>query len=324
MILVVGDCHLREKHMLVAESFCKQIMNLIKSKKYEYVVILGDVLHNHEKINAEVLNMANTFFKEIADIVPLFVLVGNHDMINNSQYLTDKHWMNCLKGFKNITIVDRVVSAHNNLFCPYVPNGRLVEALSSFSDEWMNTRIVFAHQEVRGCKTAPKMISTTGDVWLKEYPLLISGHIHQKQRLAENVIYPGSSVPTSFTDADQRYVLEFDTITFEEIYVPLDIETKLTQFVDVCDVSSEFVETFNKSHRMIVSGTDVELETVKPVLASLEKQGVKIVKRVVNPETHTSDAVSGSNLNFETHLMDIIKTSNASADIHTIYKKVKA
>ena len=37
----------------------------------------------------------------------LYVLVGNHDYINNSQYLSGNHWMTVFKGWENVKVVDK-------------------------------------------------------------------------------------------------------------------------------------------------------------------------------------------------------------------------
>ena len=37
------------------------------------------------------------------------LLVGNHDYINNQQFLTNNHWMNAMKDWNNVTIIDKVI-----------------------------------------------------------------------------------------------------------------------------------------------------------------------------------------------------------------------
>ena len=95
-ILIIGDPHLRAEYMNIVELFCDQIKSICQKNNYEFIVVLGDVLHNHEKINTTVLNKAIDLFETISTDTKLFVLVGNHDMIDNSQFLTTNHWMNCL------------------------------------------------------------------------------------------------------------------------------------------------------------------------------------------------------------------------------------
>ena len=50
----------------------------------------------------------------MSEITMTYILVGNHDMINNQQFLTDNHWMNGLKQWDNIVIVDHPVQLLHN------------------------------------------------------------------------------------------------------------------------------------------------------------------------------------------------------------------
>ena len=61
-------------------------------------------------------------------------------MINHDQFLTNNHWMNALKQWENVTIVDKVlhieVDTKDLLFCPFVAPGRFIEALETNNFEW--------------------------------------------------------------------------------------------------------------------------------------------------------------------------------------------
>src|SRR5690606_33585475 len=87
-------------------------------------------------------------------------------------------------------------------FVPYVYPGRFQEALNTkFTPETFDkVDIVFAHQEIRGVKMN-SLVSKVGDVWDKDQPLLVSGHIHQYQRLADNLLYTGTPRMTDFGDS---------------------------------------------------------------------------------------------------------------------------
>ena len=60
----------------------------------DYIIILGDVLHNHETLHTESLNLAVLFFKCCKKYAKTFCLVGNHDYTNNSSFLKQNHWLN--------------------------------------------------------------------------------------------------------------------------------------------------------------------------------------------------------------------------------------
>ena len=76
------------------------------------------------------LNKAYHFVKTMSRIAKTIVIVGNHDLINNQQFLTQNHWMNAMKQWENVTVCDDVFIENNFLYAPYVPNGRFMEAIS--------------------------------------------------------------------------------------------------------------------------------------------------------------------------------------------------
>jgi len=127
---------------------------------------------------------------------------------NNQQFLTDNHWLNCLKKWKNVVIVDRPVTETIDdelfVFCPYVFPGRFTEALNTLDIDWKNASGIFAHQEFAGCKMGA-IVSVEGDKWPVDNPYVISGHIHSKQIIQENIYYTGSAMQHAFGESEKKY-----------------------------------------------------------------------------------------------------------------------
>lgn len=224
--LVIGDVHFKVTNISEVEIFIAKIEELALSIKPDFIVILGDVLDTHEKIHSIPLNKAVEFFDKMRNISYTYILVGNHDLINNQQFLTDNHWMNSFKYWRNIEIVDKVVDCivkeDTYLFLPYVPPGRFVEALNTY-ENWKNCKCIFAHQEFRGCKMGA-IISQEGDIWDKEYPLVISGHIHSKDKLQDNLYYTGSAMQHAFGESTKNIVA---IITFTDNFIYEEIDLNL-------------------------------------------------------------------------------------------------
>ena len=87
-VIAIGDPHFRVENIIEVENFIDKIAKLTKSENPDMIVVLGDLLHTHEKIFTIALNKAYDFIKILRDIAPTYVLVGNHDYIQNSQFLT--------------------------------------------------------------------------------------------------------------------------------------------------------------------------------------------------------------------------------------------
>jgi DNA repair exonuclease SbcCD nuclease subunit len=208
--LAIGDIHIKTDNIEETDILMTEIQKICGLVKPDYIVLLGDILHHHEKILSPCLNRAFEFIKKCCAIAFTYILVGNHDYCNNSQFLSENHWMNVLKGYPKLYIVDNVVVGGNFILCPYVYPGRFIEALETKTGEWLKTGVIFAHQEFKGCKMGA-IESTMGDVWLDEYPVVVSGHIHDVQRVGK-VYYPGAPLQHAFGDTDKRIILSVDVM----------------------------------------------------------------------------------------------------------------
>ena len=62
------------------------------------------------EIHTQALCRANSFLIDLSKLRKTYVLIGNHDRINNNVFLTDEHPFTGLKGETNIVIVDKVFS----------------------------------------------------------------------------------------------------------------------------------------------------------------------------------------------------------------------
>lgn len=203
-ILAIGDQHFTTKNIKDIETFIDVVTKIALEVKPDIIVLLGDLLHTHEKIHTAPLNKAYTFIKNMRDIALTYVIVGNHDYINASQFLSDNHWLNSLKEWNNVVVVDKVLSCQLDddllVFSPYVEPERFLEAMNTI-DNWRDASLIFCHQEFFGCNMNGNYVSNQGK-WDLSFPQVISGHIHTKQHLQKNVYYTGSSMETEWKDVD--------------------------------------------------------------------------------------------------------------------------
>ena len=87
-ILAIGDPHFQTFHLHRAREFIDKLDAWLATKKYDAIVVLGDVLHDHERLHSLSLNLAVKWLTELrAHAKDVYVLVGNHDYINNGQFL---------------------------------------------------------------------------------------------------------------------------------------------------------------------------------------------------------------------------------------------
>ena len=283
--IVLGDLHFHTNNVKETNEFIEKILVFMSKNTFDFIVILGDVLHEHEKLHTTPLNNACFLINSLRKFAPLYILVGNHDMINHQQFLTTNHWMNTLKEWDNVIVVDKAL--HNKIqnkdfiFCPYVAPGRFVEALNTISDvEWKDADCIFAHQEFYGCKMGA-IISTDGDKWSLDYPNIISGHIHSKQQIQKNIFYTGSSLQQAFGESEENIIadIEFDD---SKDYILNEIDLNLTRkkilYMGVEDVESFELPETKDTLKLTLKGNYEQFKTLKKSkkYKELIKSGIKI------------------------------------------------
>jgi len=310
--IVIGDPHFRTDNIPEVNLFMDKIEDLAKTENPDIIVVLGDVLHTHERLHTIPLNKAYEFIEKMRNITKTFVLVGNHDMCNNQQFLTTNHWMNGMKQWKNVEIVDtvihRTVKGIRLVFCPYVPPGKFQEALNSNTEaDWKKADCIFAHQEFYGCKMGA-IVSVEGDKWPKDYPRVISGHIHSRQVIQDNVYYCGSSMQNAFGESDKN-IIPIVTWAKNKAYnleeVDLELPRKKIIYTDVQSMEDYEQPDSEDKIKISISGVYDEFKAFKKTkkYRELVKKGTKIVfkpKKIKNDdekETTEMSAVEETDFN---------------------------
>jgi DNA repair exonuclease SbcCD nuclease subunit len=292
--LVIGDPHLMNKNTLLNEAYVSEVIKIASTSKPTFIVILGDILDTHETIKVAPCKVATEeLISGLAKISPVFLIIGNHDLSDPNQFLTDNHIFNPLKRWRNVTVIDypRYVNIGHKEFvmCPYVPPGRFMDALDRVTEDgyaWDLADCIFAHQEFYGAKYGGLGPSVKGDKWNEDYPPVISGHIHDEQLVGENVYYPGASIQHSFGENHKKYVwlVDFTTETdeshphFHHTKISLGINRQRMMVVDVSDVY-DFDERIPEKYRRFklkVEGTHTEISAFKKSKkhTSLKSKGV--------------------------------------------------
>ena len=213
-IFVIGDPHFKSKNALETTEMANKIYEHILEVKPDFIVVLGDVLDTHETIHVGPLCRATEFLFRLSKLSNhLYILIGNHDRPSNQTFLTTESPFNACKSWEKTTVVDTVVQMEYQgkkfLLTPYVPTGRLMEAFATVNVDEENIDdydLVFAHQEFKGCSMGT-ITSNEGDEWKVEWPLCISGHIHEYQELQPNMIYPGTAIQHAFGDSPNKAVM---------------------------------------------------------------------------------------------------------------------
>jgi 3',5'-cyclic AMP phosphodiesterase CpdA len=261
-------------------------------------------------------------------------LLANGTLCHNSSnqnFLNENHWMNVFKKWDNVVICDNVIKHDNLVFCPYVPPGKFIDALNTVND-WDSADCIFAHQEFRNCKMGA-IESKDGDIYSEDLPMVISGHIHGKDRLAKNIYYTGCALPLS--DNDRNTIAMITVGNSGEIDIS-EIDLKLPRkeiiYSDMKNLRRDIrkkintmdtQELLNGLCRLSISGSYEEFKTFKTSrkYRELIEKGVKVKYLEKKSENNYRDIQPKNHVNFKSTLWDLVKKEN-DPFLENVYHKV--
>ena len=318
-ILVIGDPHFKVSGVPEHDKMCKSIIENAKNRKIDLIVILGDILDRHETIHVSPLTRSIKFLGELIKIAPIYALIGNHDLKNNKQFLSEEHGFTSFKllhdlylenindilnlndnklnesvikkitDSRKITFVDKVMSLDINnqtfLFVPYVPPGKFQDALDTLNFININDySCIFAHQEFKGAQMGA-ITSVDGDTWSVNNPYIISGHIHDYQNLQENILYIGTPIQHSFGDNPNKTISYFtfkSNLIRTEERISLGLPRKATVRI-TSDQVDKYIPPVNSNLRITILGNHESLKSIMnhPNVVNWRKLGHKITTKDV-------------------------------------------
>ena len=286
--LVIGDPHFKVSNIRETDAMVEAIVRKANDKQPTIIVVLGDVLDRHEVIHVSPLTRSIKFLRQLSDIAPTYVLIGNHDLKNNRQFLSDEHPFFALKLWgSNMTIVDTTtvvnIKGQTFTFVPYVPPGRFEEALN-MCPGWEVSTCIFAHQEFRGVQMGA-IISTEGDNWSLTGPYVISGHIHDYQEPQVNIVYTGTPIQHAFGDRHDKTISYFTyRLSGERDHERIDLGLPRKHIIRLtCGEVSTYIPQPNCELKIIIRGTSGEIKAIMkhPNIDNWKRSGYKIVYKDV-------------------------------------------
>lgn len=330
-ILVIGDPHFKVCNAKEMTSLCDQIIELVKTRHPDFIVILGDTLDRHESIHMSPLCQSVEFLRQLQDLSFLYVIIGNHDRKNNRDFLSDEHPFTALKYWNNTQIIDvvKIIKITKNqkkykfTMVPYVYPGRFMEALDTVS-KWENSTCIFCHQEFEGAQMGP-VISIDGDKWSPTLPYIISGHIHDYHKVHDNILYVGTPIQHKFGDSDDKIIIfltidqkitNHDNCIYEKIALKLPLKKII--HLNVADVPTFRLQN-NIDAKIYITGTSSEIKCIMKHknITKWKKRGMKIIYKDI--PLSTSIPQTKIKENFTTLLFNNIKNN---PDLSSLFDEI--
>lgn len=271
-----------------------------ESKKYNTIlVIAGDYFENRQVIDINVMNMGIDIMKSLSEIVPVYIIIGNHDIYQERSI--DINSLKIFSNMNNVHVIDEISLLHIQndkriLLIPWVGDKKKEnEILKVHKDD---ADIFVMHAELSGMNFDNGRPITDGvDSECIKDKMLVSGHIHTRQERG-NLLYLGGPYHTKRSDMgnakgiynflfheDGTCEKIFTENTFSPIFTRLKVidylETPLGDIYDI--VKNNYVDVvIPKAYKRDITSAKIvealEDSGVKKITVSSEKTSDEVVK----------------------------------------------
>ena len=208
----ISDTHIRNlKYHTEYKEVFQQLYTKLREEKVDYIIHCGDIAHTKTQISPEFVDLCSDFFRNLAEIAPTYIILGNHD-----GNLRNFSRLDALSPIVEALDIPTLHLAKNSsqiaLESPYVLN-----VLSIFDKEnWdlnineNKINIALYHGAVKGAKTDVGYIIEHGDVdieTLTKFDFAFLGDIHKSNQILDKearIRYAGSTVQQNHGETDDK------------------------------------------------------------------------------------------------------------------------
>ena len=219
----IADTHIKNlKYHYEYRIIFEQLYEMLREQKVDYIVHCGDIAHTKTQISPEFVEMCSQFFKNLADIAPTYIILGNHD----------GNLKNSSRQDALTPIVDAL--AHDDLHLlkdsgeVHIDNDFSLNVLSVFDREnWKKPtdfnkiNIALYHGSISRCKTDTNWTMSFGEDEISifdDFDFAMLGDIHRRQFLDEEgrIWYAGSTIQQNHGETNDKGILIWDIKTKDD------------------------------------------------------------------------------------------------------------
>lgn len=191
-IAFLSDIHWRgvTRHEEYRQVFSRVFETLKTEIKPDYIMIGGDIFHTKtQSITPEVIDCITWMFRSLAEIAPVYSILGNHDgnLTNTNRQDTISPIVSAMNN-PRVTLFkqsgNHIIPGTNINLCVFSPFDESGWNIVSPDEDLIN--VVMFHGAVKGCKTDSDWVMTSGEVELsmfQPFDFVLLGDIHKNQFL---------------------------------------------------------------------------------------------------------------------------------------------
>ena len=306
----------------------KKAIEYIKKEKIKYLFISGD-LYDQRYVKKTTIEYINNLFEEIPE-TKIFISPGNHDPFLKNSYYNEFNWSESVYifndeiGLYEFEDVDIYGFGFNDFYC----NSFNVENIKIKNKEKIN--ILVLHGDVDASKNSEVLYNpvTNSELSALGFDYIAMGHIHKRQTINGNIVYPGSTVSLGFDELGEHGMLEvnLEKHNLEINFIKLDNREFIEFELDISEVvtQEELIEKINElnlnennMYKIVLTGIkNFEIDTNKLLKLNMKKNILKI-KNKTKIKYNLEEISKQNNLKgiFVSEMLDLLKSEPEKAKI---------
>ena len=214
----IADTHIKNlKYHYEYRIVFDQLYEKLKEEQVDYIIHCGDIAHTKTQISPEFVELCTAFFRNLGDIAPTHIVLGNHDgnLRNSSRQDALTPIVDALQ-HPNIYL-------HKNSGEVSLGNGFCLNVLSVFDEEnWAipsdpnAINIALYHGSISGVKTDTGWVMENGEHDISifdNHDFGFLGDIHKTNQTLDDegrIRYPGSTIQQNHGETNDKGLLLWD------------------------------------------------------------------------------------------------------------------
>jgi len=294
----ISDTHIRnlkfhKQYKVAFEDMYKQLREL----KPDYIIHCGDIAHRKTDISPELVDMITDFLRNLADIAPTHVILGNHDgnLRNDSRQDAVSPIVDAMENPNVFLYKD---SGEHDIGDDVVLNVLSVFDKSNWITEPTDEskiNIALYHGSVAGCKTETGFMLEHGiDIsTLQNFDYGLLGDIHKTNQCLDHegrVRYCGSTIQQNHGETDDKGFLIWDIEDGDSFEVTHHQILNINPFITVVLTPKGKVP----KNTDIPEGARVRIRSMNQISVGAMRKAQSVIQSRFSPEsTTTQNNVSG-------------------------------